>query len=197
MTIVDMHMHLKLRSKCSNLTPEDLFNKLSPQFDAICITDHEKMYPKKGFSLPKAKIYYGVELSCKLGDVLAYGIQLVPTHTIDPERLIESIRRQKGSIAVCAHPFTNRHEGFGDYVYNYKFDALEINGALNEEYRKMAVKAANELDIPLIGGSDAHSVTQLNTVGTEFECPIHSMDDIINAIKNKKCSPIVINHKIK
>ncbi len=194
---MDLHLHLKLRSRCSNLSAEDLSTHLSDQFGGICITDHEKMYPKKAFSIPNVQIYYGVELSCKLGDVLAYGIKLMPpSYLIDPDRIIDTIHRQDG-LAVCAHPYTNRHEGFGDYVYNFKFDAIEINGSLKEEYHKMAEKAANELNIPLIGGSDAHSVTQLNTIGTEFECDIHSMDDIVNAIRNWKCRPIAINHKVK
>ena len=51
---------------------------------------------------------------------------------------------------------------------------------------------AVEMDIPTIGGSDAHSYRQLNTIVTKFNVPINSMDDIVKAIRNKECKAIKI-----
>jgi predicted metal-dependent phosphoesterase TrpH len=193
MTIIDMHIHLKYRSSCSNLSIDDLYNNLSRSFDAVCITDHWKLAPKKYNPFHEVKMFYGAEISCKLGDILAYGIKsLLPKKkNIDAEKVINFIHKQ-GGIAVCAHPYTNRHEGFGDYVYEYEFDGIEINGALVEKYHLLAQKAANSLDIPTIGGSDAHSIRQLNTFGTKFEKPINSLTDIIEAVRNKECKAIKI-----
>jgi predicted metal-dependent phosphoesterase TrpH len=138
-------------------------------------------------------MFYGVEISCKMGDILAYGIKSIPPKkkNIDAEKVIKLIHKQ-GGIAVCAHPYTNRHEGFGDYVYDHDFDGIEINGALDEKYHILAEIAANIMDIPLIGGSDAHSIRQLNTVGTKFEKSINSITDIIKAVRNKECEVIKI-----
>jgi hypothetical protein len=93
---------------------------------------------------------------------------------------------------VCAHPFSNRHDGFGKYVFDYDFDAIEVNGTILEGLQVKAEKAAIEMDIPTIGGSDAHSYRQLNTVVTKFDMPINSMDDIVRAVKNKECKAIKI-----
>ena len=188
-----MHIHLKYRSSCSNLSIDDLYNNLSRSFDAVCITDHWKLSPKKYNPFHDVKMFYGAEISCKLGDILAYGIKSVlpKKKNIDAEKVIEFIHKQ-GGIAVCAHPYTNRHEGFGDYVYEHKFDGIEINGALDEKFHFLAEKAANSMDIPTIGGSDAHSIRQLNTFGTKFEKPINSITDIIKAVKNKDCKAIKI-----
>ena len=105
--------------------------------------------------------------------------------------MIDFIHKQ-GGVAVCAHPYTNRHEGFGDYVYEYEFDGIEINGSLDEKYHRLAENAANSMDIPTLGGSDAHSIRQLNTFGTKFEKPINSIKDIVAAVKNKECKAIKI-----
>jgi hypothetical protein len=56
----------------------------------------------------------------------------------------------------------------------------------------MARQAARSMDLPLTGGSDAHSLKQLNTVATKFKEKIESIEDIVKAIKNKKCKPIRI-----
>lgn len=192
MTIIDMHIHLKYRSKCSNLSVEDLNYTLSRRIFGICITDHWRLDAKKFSSFDDdIKVFYGVELECNLGDILAYGIKLLPSKNLSPERYIASIHKQ-GGAAVCAHPYTNRHQGFGDRVYNYDFDAIEINGALDETFHDMAKNAASIMDIPTIGGSDAHSVNQLNTIGTQFDTPITSIEDIVNAIKDKKCRAVRI-----
>ncbi|MHA1294575.1 MAG: PHP-associated domain-containing protein [Promethearchaeota archaeon] len=191
MTIIDMHIHLKLRSRCSNLSAEDLYNNLSQCFDAICITDHWKLEPKKYNPFHDIKVFYGVELDCSLGDILAYGIKSLPLKRLSAEKAIKYIHNQ-GGIAVCAHPYSNRHEGFGDYVYDYAFDAIEINGALNKKLQRMAEEVAIKMDLPTIGGSDAHSIKQLNTIGTKFEIPINSISDIIKAVKSKKCKAIKI-----
>jgi len=193
MMIIDMHIHLKYRSRCSNLSIQDLYNNLSDKFDGVCITDHWKLDSIQNNLFQKKLLLIGVEISCQLGDILAYGMTLgfLPNKHLTAEKVITTIHRQ-GGVAVCAHPFTDRHQGFENYVFDYDFDAIEINGALSEEFHKKAEFVAYEMDIPLIGGSDAHSITQLNTVGTKFDVPITSIKDIIKAIKNKECSPIII-----
>ncbi len=193
MTVIDMHIHLKYRSSCSNLSMYDLYCNLSVSFNAVCITDHWKLAPLKYNPYQDLKIFYGAEISCKLGDILAYGIKYIlpKKKNYDAENVIEFIHKQ-GGIAVCAHPYTNRHEGFGDYVYEYEFEGIEINGSLDEKYHRLAEKAANSMDIPTLGGSDAHSIRQLNTFGTKFEKPINSIKDIVDAVKNKECKAIKI-----
>ncbi|MGQ4872871.1 MAG: PHP-associated domain-containing protein [Promethearchaeia archaeon] len=191
MSIIDMHIHIKYRSRCSNLSREDLFSNLYEEFDGVCITDHWKLDPKNPIFYNGFKIFYGVELSSEYGDILAYGIKGVPSKNISAKRLIDYIHKQ-GGVAVCAHPYSNRHQGFGDYVFDFPFDAIELNGALSKQFHDLAAKAALEMDIPMIGGSDAHSIRQLNTYATEFDDDINSIEDIVNAIKNKNCRAIKI-----
>lgn len=189
-----MHMHLQLRSRCSNLEPEQINEHLSHKISGICITDHWRSDPKKINPFhERIKVFYGIEVSCAYGDILGYGMSLLPAKRTNPsaEYIIELIHNQ-GGLAVCAHPFTNRHVGFEQHVFNYDFDALEINGALDGEYHALAREAADKMGIPTIGGSDAHSVRQLNTVATKFDIPIESIKDIVKAVKNNECEVVKI-----
>ena len=191
--LFDMHLHLQYRSRCSNLSIEDLYNNLSDKFDGICITDHWRLKPILNHPFQDIKVFVGVEITCNLGDLLAYGIPSAPIRNkhIEAKKVIDLIH-SKGGIAVCAHPFSNRHAGFAEYVYDYDFDAIEVNGALDKKYKDLAKKAAEIMNLPTMGGSDAHSVRQLNTIGTMFDVPINSIEDIVNAVKNKKCKAVKI-----
>lgn len=188
-----MHLHIKYRSRCSNLSVDDLYNNLSQRFDAVCITDHHLLKPMIYNPFQEIKVFFGVEISTVMGDILAYGLKSIPIRNkhIKAEYIIRYIHKQ-GGLAVCAHPFSNRHAGFADYVYDYNFDAIEINGALDKNYRTKAEKVAMIMDIPTIGGSDAHSIRQLNTIGTKFEVSINSMMDLVKAVKDNNCKAIRI-----
>jgi len=193
MKIIDMHVHLCNRSRCSNLSAENINETLSKQIDGICLTDHWILNPKKKYSI-NVNVFYGVEFDCVMGDILAYGISSIPLRkrNLPANTIIDHIHKQ-GGIAVCAHPFSNRHDGFGKYVFDYDFDAIEVNGTILEGLQLKAKKAAIEMDIPTIGGSDAHSYRQLNTFVTKFEEAINSIDDIVKAVKNKECKAIKIS----
>jgi len=189
MNLIDMHIHLKSRSPCSILTEEQLFNNISNSLEGICITDHWVLKPLTHFKYYNIPVYFGVEITSDLGDILAFGIKKVPSKKARAEDIINFIHDQ-GGIAICAHPFSNRHYAFGERVYEFEFDAIEINGAIGKKYNELARKAALILDLPTVGGSDAHSVDQLNTKATKFDVPITSISDIVKAVKNKQSKAV-------
>ena len=187
-------MHLKYRSRCSNLAAEDINDYLSPRIDGICLTDHWKLDPKKINPFhDHIKFFYGIEVSCAYGDILCYGARLLPSKRTNPSaEFLIRVTHSQGGVAVCAHPFTNRHQGFGENVFNFDFDALEINGALDAEYHALTIEAAEKMGIPTIGGSDAHSIKQMNTIATKFDSPIGTIEDIVKAVKNRECEVVKI-----
>ena len=191
MTIVDMHIHLKNRSPCSILGIEQLMGSLSHKISGICVTDHWKLTPIKNLMNYGFKVFFGVEITSKEGNILAYGIKNVPSRILPAQEVIDIIHKQ-GGVAVCAHPFSSGHMSFYDNFYDFSFDAIEINGAMGKRNRELAIKAAKISDLPTIGGSDAHSVNQLNTMGTKFSISINSISDIVKSIKAKKCRAIRI-----
>ncbi|TXT63488.1 MAG: hypothetical protein BAJALOKI3v1_360014 [Promethearchaeota archaeon] len=191
MTIIDTHIHLEGRSSCSVLPAQRLYGNLSPRLDGICITDHWVLKEYKKFSLTEFKVFFGVELRSTEGDILAYGLDMLPSQDLTTKQMINFIHMHNG-VAVAAHPFSNRHLAFHDAVFNYNFDAIEINGAIGKKSNELAKQAAISMNLPMTGGSDAHSVEQLNSIATHFDTKIESVRDIVNAIRAKKCRPINI-----
>jgi len=97
---------------------------------------------------------------------------------------------EKNGVAICAHPYSSRHNVFGETIFDYDFDAIEINGAIKKHENEIAKRAAKIMDVPLVGGSDSHSISQLNTVVTLFSNRISCMEDLVNEIKRRRCKPI-------
>jgi len=190
MTIIDMHVHLSSRSPCSNLSSTQLFNSLSHKIDGICITDHGILSPIRNFHGEGLLIFYGVEITCFEGDLLAYGIKFLP-QSKKADHVINHIH-ENGGIAICAHPYSARHNAFEDDVFNHDFDAIELNGGIKKHENELARKAAKIMDLPLIGGSDAHFPHQLNTYATFFDKKILGLGDLVREIKAKRCRPVRI-----
>jgi len=191
MPVFDMHIHLENRSSCSHLSINQLKENLSHIYDGICVTDHHLLTHAKYVSIIGVKVFFGVEITCDQGDILAYGINKMPPNRQNAEEVLNFIHKQ-GGVAVCAHPFSPHHYSFQDSVYDFNFDAIEINGSISNKYNKPARKAAEIMKLPTIGGSDAHSREQLNQMGTKFSIKIKTIEDIIFAIKEQKCKAIKI-----
>jgi hypothetical protein len=189
MSIIDMHIHLKSRSPCSILSENQLFNNVSNSIEGICITDHWILKPLTHLKYYNVKVYFGVEITTDLGDVLAYGIKKLPSKSSNAQNVIDFIHQQ-GGIAICAHPFSNRHFAFGERVYEFEFDAIELNGAIGKKYNELARKAALIMDLPTVGGSDSHSKDQLNTKATKFNRKVNSLRDIIKCVNDNECKAI-------
>ncbi len=184
-----MHIHLENRSPCSILSRQDLINNISNRIDGICITDHGVLKPIKELSFQGLNVFFGAEITTAPGDILIYGIKSLPLKKLQIENIINFVHNH-GGIVACAHPYSNRHKSFGDKIFNYNFDAVEVNGSISKVSNKMAQKAAKILNLPTIGGSDAHSIKQLNSYTTQFYGPIKSLQDVVKAVKLKKCKAI-------
>ncbi|MFO8017490.1 MAG: PHP domain-containing protein [Promethearchaeia archaeon] len=191
MSLIDMHIHISGRSSCSILSEQQLYNNLSPRLDGICITDHWVLKPIKQMSFYGFQVHFGVELRCNQGDIIAYGLKRLPSKDLNGRRILQFIHEQD-AVAVCAHPFSQRHCAFGESVYNYDFDAIELNGAIGKKANQLAKEASQIMDIPTTGGSDSHSKDQLNTIATQFGEKIFSLIDIKRAIKKGKCKAVYV-----
>lgn len=144
-------------------------------------------------------VVQGVEVTTDAGHVLAYGLpEYVPgIHHI------ETLRREidnVGGLLVLAHPF--RHELSTHYQYGGRpaclppweevltrpvfgyVDALEACNGSGVWAEVAAVRqVADELGLPVTGGSDAHRAGRLGLCITEFTADITSQQDFIDAVK--------------
>lgn len=190
--IFDLHIHLAGRSPDSRLHLTDIMHHLSTRASGVVITDHDLYAALKHVDYyDDMHFFVGAEITSLDGHILAYGIQETPSRGMSAEQVLEDIHRQ-GGVGIAAHSFDFRRSSIGELVFELPFDGLEINGACSKGQNNDARDAASLLDIPTIGGSDAHRIDHLNRYGTLFTVPIESIVDIVQAIKNNQCKAIKI-----
>ncbi len=92
---------------------------------------------------------------------------------------------------MVPHPFRNAYTSLGDMIYTLgnTLDGIEINAMDSKTAKDQARSAAQQLDLAMIGGSDAHSLQCVGRSATKFDKKIESMDDIVTAIRRKQCKP--------
>jgi PHP family Zn ribbon phosphoesterase len=175
-----------------------LWNNLSPVIDKVCITDHGLICEDLRLQPHKHQILYGCELTYPLElfgkqkvDIVVFGIPYIPAGLLTLREIIDFVHNCQG-IVIAAHPFSSRAHCFQENLSEYPIDAIELNGGVSPKSRKKSMEFAQMMHLPTVGGSDAHSVSQLNSIATEFTTPIYTISQMIQAIKSKKCRAITI-----
>ncbi|MHA1311000.1 MAG: PHP domain-containing protein [Candidatus Helarchaeota archaeon] len=193
--IIDPHIHTKF-SPCSQIGLKDLFNtSINIGLNAIIITDHNILSFQILEKLPNEYkedllVLIGEEITSVDGDILAYGIKNVVPQGLTAEKTIELIHAQNG-IAIAAHPYRLFHKGYspfglGDKIFELNLDAIEgINGGNSIESNRKAVKAAKTLNLPAIGGSDAHFSNDIGKVIMKIP-EIKKIEEFIKCVKEKR-----------
>jgi hypothetical protein len=55
-----------------------------------------------------------------------------------------------------------------------------------------AIHAAMTRKLPSVGGSDCHKKEQVSRAFTEFENPIHTIDELVEEIKKGNCKGMIL-----
>ena len=198
MSIIDMHIHTKY-SWCSYIEIHELLSAISQlNVDGIIITDHDEINGAKiaqKYALEKydIKVFTGIEISTLDGHILAYGIDEILPFEL---RAIEAIKEihKLGGVAVASHPFRNVYGSLGNMIYDLGdvLDGIEVANAMDSKQAKaQARSAAQQLELTMIGGSDAHSLQCVGRSVTIFDTTIESIEDIVDAIRKNQCRPYV------
>lgn len=190
--LIDIHTHTSIGSPCSILHPEDLIATAKEKgIEAVCITDHDTTRAVKICKEIGRKYDFlvlgGMEVRCKEGDVLTFGLWERPPGKIKVQELIDLVH-DVGGVAIPAHPFRTEAPSLGDKIWEVRgFDAIEIlNGNASDYQNELARKAALKLNLPGTGGSDAHSILTVGEYLTFFEDQIKNEEELIVAIKERK-----------
>ncbi len=184
---IDLHCHTKY-SGDNYLEPEELIEQaVKKNLDGVCITEHsslldfwviEKIKVPVGFY-----IFRGIELSTSHGHLLIYGLKedswdaWYSHNYLDLFQVLEKVHRH-GGICVPSHPFRG-WDSFGENVFKIDgIDAIETHNGLR--------------NLPSIGGSDCHQKAQVGRAFTEFENPVHTIEELIEEIKKGNCKGITL-----
>ncbi len=180
----DLHIHSRY-SEDSKSTLEDIIEKARREnLDGLALMDHNTL--EGFFEAQKIDteliIIPGMEVSTDDGHVMALGVQEdIETRLSIPET-IDRIR-EKGGLAVAAHP-SRFWSGMGkENALGNSWDAVEgMNGRSWEIKNNRAQKIAEDLDLPVTGGSDSHRVKTVGKAYTIIE-DVERWEDLIPKVE--------------
>jgi len=134
-------------------------------------------------------VIVGEEISTTCGHILAYNIKERIEREREPNEIVKQINGQ-GGFAVVAHPDRFPSGISSRIVRTLDVAGIEtLNGATVTHKNRGAKKLAKELNLGMIGGSDAHMPKLVGTVYTVFEGSSLSAYDIHQHIRQKRSVP--------
>lgn len=188
---IDLHNHTTTSSQCSILDVRDLITQAQKLgLDAVCVTEHNTLYGGRVAENVGREMGFlviaGQEVSTADGDVLAYGMQSDGIYNTSLKELCE-LAKKENAVLIPAHPYRAWGNGIADLIFDYAkyFVAIEgLNPHCSDAENKKAVDGARKLDLPITGGSDAHSIENVGQCYTEFDAVINDIHSLVKALRN-------------
>jgi predicted metal-dependent phosphoesterase TrpH len=165
----------------------------------IAITDHDAIagslsalsYATEGF-----RVISGMEVSSVEGHILGLGIREVVPKDMSAAETVERIHAL-GGLAVAAHPYDRWRQGVGDLILTLPFDAVEVLNGHTFGNRKNPVSVCEKAGLTMVGGSDAHTLSEVGMVKVEFEGELAgALKSKAVRIRSKSTPHLIINHGI-
>ena len=126
-----------------------------------------------------------------IGQMLHFDRSLAPSPSLGynpPFRDIFTPARQAGLVMIGAHP-TKVSRGLLKRLRKHlaRLDALEVNGnqASRRDVEPDTRKLARALDLPVVGGSDAHVWSQVGVVTTVLDLPELTQEGLRRCIADR------------
>ena len=193
--IIDLHVHEAIFSECSRMSLEDAVTSARYQgVDAMCITNHDSLDIAGSDALRTMNfpVFVGVELTTRQGDMLAFGLESLPSFRPTAQEFIDFVAGHNG-FSCAAHPFRAWIGGLGNCLDSLcGLDGVEVlNGGNDDEANSQAWQACNHLRLVALGGSDAHRSRDVGRCATWFPVPVTSMRELIQTMKSGRCHPVV------
>ncbi len=196
--IIDLHTHTWPHSDDSDLKPEELIRQAKRSgLDGICFTEHDWHWKEEDVARLSHEhdfpIFHGMEISSDEGHVLVFGLaeyKFGMHHAKFIRRLVD----EAGGAIILAHPYRGRvrynpnpdqllDSVCKDYIFNL-VDAVEVvNGRSNSKENNFAHELCRRLDLRGVGGSDAHSLSDIPSCATHFEKRISSIEELITELR--------------
>ena len=150
--------------------------------DGIAICDHDTI--EGGIACAKRAeelgtdliVIPGVEVMSSKGHILVLGVNENIEPHLSPEKTIKRAR-ELGGVVIIPHPFKLTSHGIG-YVEGLDIDAVETlnSRCLDDRPNKKAKRAADSLNLPQVGGSDAHTPQMVGQAYTEIDVEDNPVD---------------------
>ncbi len=189
----DIHVHTHF-SPCGELEPAHIIQQAgSLGLDGVCITDHDCMEIQhdlqEGIQANGLCVIFGLEYTTSAGDFLLFGPFEDLTPGLPAQQLLMLVR-EKGGIAVAAHPFRTDRPVQEHIIRQGLCTVVESCNGRNTELENLEIENwRRHYELTECGGSDAHTINELGSVLTSFFIPVFSREDLIRALKQGMCKP--------
>lgn len=155
--------------------------------DGVALTNHD-YYADFETVANRIRCIPGIEITTTAGHALVVGPD-PPSRTtpgkLSPEEAV-SRAHDRGCAAIIAHPF--RRSRLRESEAN--FDAVELNGKHPDD-REQVRELAEELDLPIVGGSDAHVPIEAGRAFTRIDAASLTPETVVDAIRGGRVQPAV------
>jgi predicted metal-dependent phosphoesterase TrpH len=210
--IFDLHIHTTT-SADSNLSPLELIQEAKRiGLDGVVVTEHDRCWDRFAIRDLAAEHDFmflrGMEVSTDLGHILVYGLDEYVSGILRAEKLREVVDEAGGAM-VAAHPFRriftrDFRNGQEDAPQSLQeaadrrifalTDGIEVgNGGSIDRENKLAMEVCDYLGQAPTGGSDAHSDLGIGRFATQFDDPIKTEADVIEALKKRRCRAVMLD----
>jgi len=209
--IFDLHIHTTT-SADSNLSPLELIQEAKRiGLDGVVVTEHDRCWDRFAIRDLAAEHDFmflrGMEVSTDLGHILVYGLDEYLSGILRAEKLREVVDEAGGAM-VAAHPFRriftrdfrngqedapqSLQEAADRHIFALT-DGIEVcNGGSIDRENKLAMEVCDYLGQAPTGGSDAHSDLGIGRFATQFDDPIKTEADVIEALKKRRCRAVML-----
>lgn len=195
----DLHMHTNRHSPDSVLDPFLLVKTAKANgLDGVVITEHDWLWTHDELeelrkAEPSLVILAGVEVTAREGDMLCYGITNPFTlkKGIRWKELCQEVHFQ-GGACVAAHPYRWSQPFDGIMADGPPIDGMEMMSKnMDKELRFLAKEFADKNpQFAQLGNSDSHDASTLGCNHTIFDTPIRKNEDLVRAIRERKCKAV-------
>ena len=200
MSILNPKEFIKAEFHCHTVYSGDSSNRVDALIRAarergierLAVTDHNTIEGAlKAKALAPDLVVVGEEVLTERGELIAYYVEEEVPLGLTVEETLRLLKAQGAFISI-PHPFDSWRDGWllEELIELLpEVDALEVFNArcLRNVYNDKALEFARERDIPMLAGSDAHSLVEL---GLAVVClpAFNSADELRIAVRDAEIS---------
>ena len=196
---IDMHVHTAYSHCCFDPIEKTLIEANKRGLSGICIMDHHttegykkalEIKPKlveEGLLPTDFILIPGIEYSTSEGHVGGLFCEKdIYFKKYTAKEAVDQIHKM-GGLAICVHPYRKK-TGIKDISKTLPFDAVEeeAGSIFKKKYAKLNKEITKDFDYSKFGSSDAHFYSFLGSCYTVFPEGTKTLEDIKEAILNKK-----------
>ena len=186
----EFHCHTICSLDSSNQIPRLLETARKQGIGKLAITDHNSIYcARMAREIEPDMVIVGEEVLTDRGEIIGYFLEEELPRRIPYMRAIELFKKQGAFISI-PHPFDIRRHGWHKEELLKLLphvDALEVFNArcLSQKVNDQALAFAGEHNIPMLAGSDAHSIVEVGLATVELP-DFNNADELREALKSAR-----------